>query len=94
MDKLNWALAVDVILLVSDCSRRGIQAVGRIARLHRLSVNVEVEGQPVPESIQVFLKGGFFLGFHNGVTTSKSLYALFLREVRVGFLTRNSSPLT
>ena len=24
---------VDVILLVSDCSRRGIQAVGRIARL-------------------------------------------------------------
>ena len=24
---------VDIVILVSDCSRRGIQAVGRIARL-------------------------------------------------------------
>ena len=31
-----------------------IQHVGRIARLHRLSVDVEMEGQPVPQSIQVF----------------------------------------
>ena len=35
MEHLSRGLlpAVDVILLVSDCSRRGIQAVGRIARL-------------------------------------------------------------
>ena len=70
-----------------------IQHVGRIARLHCLSINVEVEGQPVPEPIPSFLKGGFFLGFRDGVTTSKSLHALFFREVRAGFLTRNGSPL-
>jgi hypothetical protein len=70
-----------------------IQHVGRIARLHRLSIDVQMEGQPVPESIPSFFKGGFFLSFHDGVTTRKSLHAFFLREVRAGFLTRNGSPL-
>ena len=61
MEHLSRGLlpSVDVILLVSDCSRRGIQAVGRIARLaEELNLNPSLVGLIVNRAPEGVLDDG------------------------------------